>query len=264
LLSPEKTLSLLTYFAKKREENSKLRFGFVTHGTLLEGKVVDEITEVSPDYIDVSLDGTVGDHDYIRGRGNYSRTINNLRELSPDFKQKVFISYTLMKHNKDSFKDLINEMSEIGLKKFLVSPYVSTPYSNEELALTDEDVTLFFQRVIQGQEVDFSKLDGVEILLKSDFDTQKPLIDRLIEKGVIDVNSLLIDGYGVLFNRYLQQNDSGVIVNYMPFSDTLSRQFRISHDGHVSGCFDMFHKDYPKRAKGNLRNKRIEEIILNV
>ena len=261
LLASEKTLSLLRHLVLKRQENPRLRFGLVTNGILLEGEVVDEIAKVSPDYIDVSLDGTGEHHDYIRGRGNYSKTVNNLRELPIDLAQKVFISYTLMRHNKDSFKDVIEEMGDIGLKKVLVSSYIPTHSPNGDLALTDEQIANFYQRIIEGQEIDFSRFGNTEVLLKLDYDAQKPLIDKLIEREVVDVNRLLIDDYGVLFNRYSQQKDSVVAINYMPFSDTFSRAIRISHDGYVSGCLEMFHKDYPQRAKANLRDTRIEEIL---
>ena len=261
LLASEKTVSLLNYFAQKREEKPKLRFGFVTNGTLLEGKLVGEIAKISPDYIDVSLDGAIKEHDYIRGKGNYARTLNNLRKLPYDLKQNIFISYTLMNHNKYSFENMIKEIKDIGIKKFLVSPYVSTPSSNGDIALSDERIVDFYEGIIKGQEVDFSKLGSIEILLKSDYDAQKPLIDKLVERKAIDINQLLIDEYGVLFNRYSGQNDSTVVINYMPFSDTFSKAVRISHDGYVSGCLEMFHKDYPQRTKGNLKKTKIEEIL---
>ncbi|MCK5176704.1 MAG: radical SAM protein [Candidatus Aenigmarchaeota archaeon] len=120
LLASEKTLSLLNYFAQKRKENHKLRFGFVTNGTLLKGKAVSEIAKISPDYIDVSLDGTIKEHDYIRGKGNYAKTLNNLRKLPSDLKQKIFISYTLMNHNKDSFENMIEEIKDMGIRKFCI------------------------------------------------------------------------------------------------------------------------------------------------
>lgn len=213
LLSPEKTLSLLRYLAQKRQEDPRLRFGFVTNGTLLEGKLAKEIAEISPDYVDVSLDGTERKHDYIRGKGNYAKTVDNLRKLPQDLAQKVFISYTLMKHNKDSFGKMVEEMSDIGLTKFLVSPYVPTPSSNGELALNNEQIVDFYHRIVEGQEIDFSKLGKIEVLLKSDYDSQKPLMDKLVDGSVIDVNRLLIDDYGVLFNKYPQEKGSEVVLN---------------------------------------------------
>ncbi len=261
LLSPDKTLDLLRHLKQKRKENPKLRFGLVTNGTLLERGIVDELAEISPDYMDVSLDGTQKEHDFIRGEGNYKRTVENLRRLPKDLAKKVFISFTLMRHNKNSFKEMVQEIGNIGLTKFLVSPYVSTPSSNGDLKVSEEDIVKWYKQIAKGQEIDFTKLDKSTILLKSDYDSQKTLMEGLVKYGVIDLRNLFIDEYGVIFNRYPQTNASEVIINYMPFSDTLSRAIRISHDGYVGGCLEMFHKDYPKRARASLREKRIEEII---
>jgi len=262
LLSSEKTLALLRHLGQKRQEDPRLRFGFVTNGTLLEGKIVEDLAEISPDYLDVSLDGTEKEHDYIRGEGNYLRTIKNLGGLPEKLKRNIFISYTLMDSNRDSFGKMVQDMSNPGLTKFLISPYVPTPSSNGDLALNEEEIVDFYQRLIHGQEIDYEKLRDVEILLKVDYDSQKSLMDKLVERGVIDVNNLLIDDYGVLFNRHSQNNGSEVVVNYMPFSDTLSRAIRISHDGYVSGCLEMFQKDYPQRARGNIRERDISEILI--
>ena len=261
LLSSEKTLDLLRHFGQKRQKDPRLRFGFVTNGTLLKGKVVEDLAEISPDYIDVSLDGTEKEHDYIRGKGNYLRTVKNLRGLPEKLKKKIFVSYTLMDSNKDSFGKMVRNMSNSGLTKFLISPYVPTPSSNGELALNEEEIVDFYQRLIHGQEIDYKGLQGIEVLLKVDYDSQKSLMDRLVKRGVINVNDLLVDDYGVLFNRHPQEKGSEVVVNYMPFSDTLSRAVRISHDGYVSGCLEMFHKDYPERARANLREKCLDEVL---
>jgi MoaA/NifB/PqqE/SkfB family radical SAM enzyme len=130
LLSSEKTLKLLKYFVKKREESPKLRFGFVTNGTLLNNKIARELEEIFPDYIDVSLDGDENSHNYIRSKGNFEKTFENLKNLPKKLKEKVFISFTLMKTNKDSFGKMTKELDIIGFKKILISPYIKTPNSD--------------------------------------------------------------------------------------------------------------------------------------
>lgn len=261
LLSSDKTIAIMQHLAKRREEIPALRFGFVTNGTLLNGSVVKDLEAVAPDYIDVSLDGSERVHDSIRGSCNYERTVENLRGLPSGLSEKVFLSFTLMKPNVGEFRRIVGDMSALGLTKFLVSPYVATPGSNGELFISDEEVVDFYERVADGSEIKFADLPQIEIILKSDYDSQKALMDRLVERGVIDLGNLSIDEYGVIFNRHVQGGGSEVVVNYMPFSDTLSRAVRISHDGYVGGCLEMFHKDYPERARANLRDKKIEEIL---
>lgn len=261
LLSPDKTLDLLNFFKIKRENDSRLRFGLVTNGTLLKGRVVEELSEILPDYIDVSLDGLRSWHNTIRGNGNYERTTQNLSSLPDKLKEKVFISYTLMKQNQDDFKKIVSNIAKNGIKHFLISPYIQAPHSDKELSISTKEVADFYQRIVAGNEVNFSYSENLEILLKIDYDSQKPLMDELVKRKIINLNNLLIDSYGILFNQYKQKNKSHVVVNYMPFSDTLSRAVRISHDGYLSGCLEMFYKDYQQRTQGNLRRNNIKDLL---
>jgi len=261
LLSQNKTLALLKHLNKKRNENPKLRFGLVTNGTLLNRDITNKLAEISPDYIDVSLDGNQKEHDYIRGNGNYKKTIENLIQLPSGLKEKVFISFTLMNHNKHSIDEMVEFNSHLGFNKFLISPYVNQIYSSGNLAISNNEVVKIYNGIKKGKILNFSNMSDIEILLKSDYDSQKDLIDDLVKEKVIELNNLLIDEYGIIFNKYLKENNSKVVFNYLPFSDTLSRAIRISHDGYVGGCLEMFHKNYPEKAKGNLREREIEEII---
>ncbi|MBU0466835.1 MAG: radical SAM protein [Nanoarchaeota archaeon] len=261
LLSPDKTVALLRHLASRRDENPRLRFGLVTNGTLLHGRVLEEIAAIDPGYLDVSLDGTQREHDYIRGEGNYERTVENLRGLPSSLVERVFVSFTLMRHNQGALADLVEEMGSLGFSKFLVSPYVATPGSRDELGLAEEGVVEFYSGIVSGEGIDFSRLGRTEVILKSDYDAQKGLMDKLVERGVIDVRNLRMDEYGVVFNEYTQEGSSKVFVNYIPVPETFSRAVRISHDGYVSGCLEMFHTDYPERARGNLREARIEALL---
>ncbi|MDP2947727.1 MAG: radical SAM protein [Nanoarchaeota archaeon] len=262
LLSSEKTFKLLKYFAEKRKENLKIRFGFVTNGTLLNSSIAKQLEEILPDYIDISLDGTQEVHDYIRGEGKFKITTENLKNFPKKLKKKVFISFTLMRSNKDSFKEMVKELDKMDFKKFIISPYIKTPDSDGELYLEKEEVVEFYKQIIEGKVINFSNLSEIEILLKVDYDSQKELMDLLCKKNIIDLKKLLIDEYGVLFNLY-EINNSKIIINYIPFSDTFSRAIRISHDGYLSGCLEMFHEDYPIRARGNLREEKIQELLIN-
>ena len=92
-----------------------------------------------------------------------------------------------------------------------------------------------------------------------------PYVDpRLMEKfekdRIIDKDNLNIDDYGAIFNKYMF-NDNSVYFNYIPWDNSFIQVIRISHDGYVSNCFDMFFSEYPERAIGNVREKSIREIL---
>ncbi len=261
LLSWDKTLELLSYFAEKRHENKKLRFGFVTNGYFLSDEIVDAILEIVPDYIDVSLDGVGEDHDNIRGRGNYGIVRDNLKSLPKKLKDKVFISHTLNSRNRHYLEILIREMNNIDISNIIISPYIRNSGLVNDLEIDHYTIANYYDDVISGKVIDFSEVQNFQVLLKADFDTQRKLITQLVEEKVIDTKNLLVDDYGVIYNNFPQKNGSEVKINYMPFSDTFSRAIRISHDGYVSGCEEMFHKNYPQRARGNVKEQNIEDIL---
>jgi len=259
-LTWKETKELLYYFKAKRRFIPKLRFGFVTNGTLLERSKIEDLEKIQPDYIDISLDGTKGAHDYIRGEGNYYRIMNNLKILS-QYKSisKVFIIFTIMKTNLFSIADAIDTIYHIGIRNVLFSPYVTLD-KTDELYLPDKVIVEEIEKLISGKLIDFSRYNGLNLYIKNDYTTTFGLMEKLAHRGIIDKHNLFIDDYGVIFNKYTF-NANDVYFNYLPWDTSYVQAIRISHDGYVSNCFDMFFSDYPERAIGNVREKSIMEIL---
>jgi len=269
LLNWDKTKELLEFFYEKRKENPKLRFGIVTNATLMNEQIIKELSEIMPDYIDVSLDGTRKEHDYVRGEGVYNKVTNKLKlinKLSPELSDKIFISSVLMKHNKENFGELINEISKYNIKHFLISPYVATQNKKKEefvnnLTISNNEVLELYKKIVDGKLFNGQNKE-LEIILKNDYDTLKSTMDRCVEENIIDLKNLLIDEYGVIFNKYDFGNNQ-VIINYLPANNLFNEVLRISHDGYVGNCYAQFFENYPEREKviGNVRNNSIEEIL---
>jgi sulfatase maturation enzyme AslB (radical SAM superfamily) len=264
LLTWNKTKELMLFLNEKRNSISKLRFGLVTNATLMNKEIINELSDILPDYIDVSLDGTKKINDYIRGKGNFDKTINNLKLMQeyPELYEKIFISFTLMNINKEDLPKFLKTIHNLGLKNLLISPFVQKQKENGNLYLPDKKVAEVFKNIANGEFFNFKKFNNLEIILKNDYDTTKKVMDKLVEKNVIDIKNLLIDEYGVIFNKY-EHGTSKVILNFMPVQNTFTKQIRISHDGYISDCYSMFFKDYPKRkgAIGNLKEKSVSKIL---
>ena len=260
LLAWNETRELLLYFNKKRQSIPKLRFGFVTNGILLDRSKIEDLERIYPDYIDISLDGTETAHDYIRGSGNYKRTVKNLEVMSKyDVFKKVFISFTANKFNASTISGLVDVLYNMGVKNILISPYVTRDMT-DELYLSDHGMLDWIEALMAGNVIHFSKYHGLNLYIKNDYTTTMNLMEKLVSRGIIDKDNLFLDDYGVIFNRY-SFNGNDVYFNYLPWDDFLVRAIRISHDGYVSNCFDMFFSDYPERAIGNVRERSIMEIL---
>jgi sulfatase maturation enzyme AslB (radical SAM superfamily) len=259
-LAWDETRELLSYFKGKKESVPKLRFGFVTNGTLLDEAKMEDLDRILPDYIDISLDGTKDAHDYIRGSGSYERTMNSLKFMAR-YKaiKKVFISFTANRLNLSTIRGLVDALYNLGVKKILISPYV-TRDKTDGLYLSDEGIIRWVENLLAGNVIDFGEYQGLSIYIKNDYTTTFSLMEKLVHRGIIDKHNLLVDDYGVIFNKYtFNRND--VYLNYLPWDDFLVRAIRISHDGYVSNCFDMFFTEYPERAIGNVRTNSIREIL---
>jgi len=260
VLAWNETRELLLYFKEKRQSIPKLRFGFVTNATLLDRSKIEELERIQSDYIDISLDGTKDAHDYIRGPGNYDRTMKNLKLMSEyAVIEKVFISFTANKFNIATIGELTDSLYNMGLKNMLISPYI-TRDKLDNLYLPDEEIVKWVEKLLTGNVIDFTKYQELNIYIKNDYSTTLNLMEKLVNRGVIDKDNLFIDDYGVIFNKYTFYGND-LYFNYLPWDDFFVRAIRISHDGYVSNCLDMFYENYPERAIGNVREKSIREIF---
>lgn len=267
LLTWDKTRELLEFLKTKREGNPRIRFGIVTNATLMNENIINDLINIMPDYIDISLDGFSEKHDYIRGEGNFRKTFENLKligKMSPELLDKVFISFVLMKHNKENFRKLVLELSKIGIRNILISPYVEAKSEKmkfaQDLSVNEDNIIEFYREVI-GEEF-FEDLENVEIIIKNDYDTLKGLMGRCVSEKLIDINHLLIDEYGVIFNKYGFGSNS-IIINYIPKNNLFSKEVRISHDGFVGNCYAQFFEDYPNHEKviGNIKDESVKKLL---
>jgi MoaA/NifB/PqqE/SkfB family radical SAM enzyme len=259
LLNWKLTRKLLQYFKFKRVEDKKIRFGFVTNGLLFNEKIIQELTQINPNYIDISLDGDLTAHDQIRGQGTYHKLLHNLELLSKTILAKsIFISFTLNKLNKYSLPLLIKTIHGMGFKNLLISPYV-TLSKDDDLYLSVDEIVNSINCILNG-DINFDDYEALNIYIKSDFSTSKDIMLKFKDIGIINENELFVDDYGVIFNKYLFGNNT-IYFNYLPYDNTFVQAIRISHDGFVSGCLDMFYENFPERAVGNIREKSIIEIL---
>ncbi|MCK4661991.1 MAG: radical SAM protein [Bacteroidales bacterium] len=262
LLSWETTKKLLEFLQVKRKINELLRFGLVTNGTLFNEEIINSLIKISPDYIDISLDGDKAAHDNIRGVGNFEILINNLTKISDKYLlSKIFIIYTINKTTIGSVSKAIDIIHNLGINNVLFSPYV-TLNKNDELYLSDDTYCSFFEKMYNGEIIDFSKYNDLTIYLKNDYTTTLGIMNKLIDKNLINLEELIIDEYGVIFNEYIIKNNK-LIFNYIPFDNSYKQMIRISHDGYIGNCFDMFFDTYTERTIGNIKNQDIREILSN-
>ncbi len=260
LLTWDKTKSILSYFEKKREKDDRIKFGIVTNGLLIDNERAEELKELNLDYIDISIDGTKNTHDKIRGEGAYNRTIQNISRLTKTgLRDKIFISYTLNKLNLNSFPELLQDLYSLGITNYLISPYLTND-SEDELELTNQEYVDFVKNLLQS--LNLSKYKNIDIHIRNDFTSLK-YQNELLKQKIINTENLMIDNNDALYCIY-NLEDNKIIFNVQTWNPDFWFAARISHDGYVSNCLDMFYENYPERAIGNIRAKSIKEMLEDV
>jgi len=264
LLSWGLTNKLLHYFKYQRDKEKEIRFGIVTNGLLFNDTIIKELKKTQPNYIDISLDGDKYAHEQIRGNGTYDKLYQNLMLLSKtNLTPSVWISFTLNKINQNSLSTVIKTCQELGFMNILISPYITLD-KKDDLYLCDEEIISIIKQFLVGKVIDFNEYQNLNIYFKHDFVTSGNLMFKLQEKGIIDLENLYLDDYEILLNQCLLKNNNRIIFNYIPFDISFKQIIRISHDGYVSNCFDMFYDNYPERTIGNVKNQDIREILSNI
>ena len=259
----DKSVSLLRWLAERRRSVSRLRFGLVPNAIQLDERKAADLAALSPDYLDISLDGVGETHDAIRGKGSYRRTTRNIAALPPELRDKVCISFTANEWNADSLPALVREAARLGVRNLLVSPYVSRENRSQDnddaLLATDHRLVRMGIELAEGRLVDFSGLENFYIYVKNDYTTRLSLMETLFAAGVIDFENLWEDDYGVIFTPYRFATNQ-VYFSYLPFDTTFRKAIRFSHDGFIGNCYDMFFHDYTRRTVGNVREVRLAEL----
>lgn len=252
LLTPSKTFSLINYIKQK---SPNIIVGFVTNGILLP-KYSNIISKIDMDYIDISIDGLEREHDFIRGGGNFQKTLNGIKSLikSGFSKDKIFLSITLT--NRANLKKIISFFDKEGLTNFVISPYMLLPHNSGELVTNEIS---FFEKFVKESK-ELQTKNKINLLVKADYNNL-PLVKYFINKKYIDLENLKYDKErNIIFTEH-NINNISIYFNFLPFSTELVREIRITSDGYVLSCLDQGYPDYRERSIGNIKHNSLIDIL---
>ncbi len=210
-----------------RQEFSDIQIGLIDNGMSLI-PYLNELHDIQPDWIDISIDGMEKEHDLQRNQmgffKNTFRTISYL--LQQDMSPKINILSCLTAINKDSIINLIEFMNQQGFKNFFISP-ISTfkDYGpSEKLRVTGIDLVKFIRNL-------YSFLDKFK--------------DTWVEFNIFDAEYMkdIKVFYPELWHNFytkqrhlsyrMYRDDNEFYVNYYPLSLNGIREFIINSNGDV-------------------------------
>lgn len=113
-----------------------LRLGVLTNGTLIDDDSARRLAELSPVFVQVSLDGTRDAHDAIRGAGSFDKALSGIDALR-GAGVKLLVSFTAQKGNIGELAPLARVCRRHAVNKLWWDRVVTDgPEQTEALALT--------------------------------------------------------------------------------------------------------------------------------
>lgn len=135
------------------------RFAILTNGVYIPEDVFKAICDTQPT-VQISIDGiTKEKHDYIRGEGNYFKSMSNIHKLVENNVQ-VFIHYVISKFTIPITESFIKEMINCGVKQITFSRDVPIGSSDKTFMLTREE-TKNVMETLNDLKVKYSNKIGI-------------------------------------------------------------------------------------------------------
>jgi radical SAM protein with 4Fe4S-binding SPASM domain len=145
----EDLLDLLEVLAAKREQ---FTFSVLTNGTFIDAAVAQQLSELGPAYVQVSLEGSRTANDMIRGPGAFDRTVAALRHLVRAG-IRTAISFTAHRGNRREFGAVARLGRDLGVTLVWADrliPWGSGLALREE-PLTPDETRRFFETMYNAR-----------------------------------------------------------------------------------------------------------------
>lgn len=136
-------LDILNYGNKKQ-----LAISVVSNGLLLNKELIEKLNKVNLDTFWISLDGLEENHEMLRGKTTFKRTLDSLDLLKKYYKGKTAIRISLNKFNVGEYKELIKIAEEYNINLIRFTPIISFGRAkNEDLTINQQQYIEFLNNI---------------------------------------------------------------------------------------------------------------------
>lgn len=132
----------------KYARDNFISVSLVTNGLLINKEIAQRLDALNLDTITVSIDGLKKNHDYIRGEGNFRKTINNIRILRKCCKTaKLAIRFTVNSLNIGECEKVIRLAEGLSLDLIRLTPMLllGRTKDNKDLLINQEEYISFLK-----------------------------------------------------------------------------------------------------------------------
>ena len=243
--------NLLLYLKEVRDRyNGVPRIGFITNGTLLH-RHYNTIISMDPDYLDISLDGIEADHDAIRGKGAFARTMPNVYWAMKTFNTRFFISLTIQRQNVLRIIKTLDYLQQQGIRNISSAFYKPLAYTDQSLILSQAEIDQLFEdfHALSKLNVDAP----VNVMLDLDI-SNLPSVISFVQSEWFDLDGLKEDDNGNFFLCYDFGNNLFLWFRLNLFPSGISR-VRLTPEGNLLAAGDTINTaTYAEHAIGNVRD----------
>lgn len=104
------------FLLAQRSRQKGLDVNLITNGTLINREIAGKIREHFP-RVQVSLDGLEPEHDFVRGKGSFNKTVQGMKNLL-DQEIQFAVSCIISRRNLDKLDDFVAFLVELGVPYF--------------------------------------------------------------------------------------------------------------------------------------------------
>jgi len=238
------------------EDRSRLSIGAITDGFSC-APLAGALQDAALDYLEVSLDGLRADHDRLRGRGTYDRTVRAIDVLMSSLPGVCFsVASVLSPENAPNMAGFVEDLRARGVYRFFFQPIQALGWARDMALLTPSE----FRRTVHGlrHELESGRLAGrglvVMIFFPVEYLPAAVAGDDWLEARLTECLRLGRSAVALGGNRLILNFE----ITRAPFTD----EAIVSHDGYLlARCGFRSVGDYDLLAPGNVRSASVRDLL---
>ena len=254
----EKNTFPILHYLNKKKGSSRLKFGLITNGINCE-KYLGKTICSNLDYFEISIDGLVESHEFLRGKGTYVRTVNTLKSALYTLGELVVSTSTIVyKNNLSELTYYIDDFIHLGVKRFFFQPIQKIGFAEKN-----------YELLINPFEYRNAIIDIIDMLAAEKYNHVGVKAYFFVPSSM---TKTLCNGDEFFLNILTKYLENGEIVhnegmNTIQFAFELIRvpywrNFIITQDGYlIDHCSTRSTFNYKQMSIGNVRSTSLTDLI---
>ena len=244
--------NLVSNIIKIRNTIQKGRHNRTSIGLLTNGMSLLQFSDIlltnPPDYIDISVDGLPTEHDFLRGKGTFSKLEPNLRWATENFPEPLWLTPTLNRNNIDSFLNMIRYYNNhFDIRRFAFGFYIPGNNVNDDLSVLPDQIEKLVNRDLY-KLAELSINEPVEILFDL-YPNHSDSLQSFNDSGWAPSNG------GIESSIYDFPNGVSMKIHTTKVAVGLRYSVRITPEGYWLAAEDAIRmNEYKKLAVANIRD----------